>query len=48
MKLFNRFFLISIIFFLGCNNNSQNSLVITNIKEEENINVKDDIVVLKE
>ena len=48
MKLFNRFFLISIIFFLGCNNNSQNSLVITNIKEEENINVKDEIVVLKE
>ena len=48
MKLFNRFFLISIIFFLGCNNNSQNSVVITNIKEKENINVKDDIVVLKE
>lgn len=49
MKLFNRFFLVvTIIFFLGCKNNSYNSIETSNIPKNKKTNVTDQINELKE
>ena len=49
MNLFNRFFLaVTIIFFLGCKNNSYNSIETSNIPKNKKTNVKDQIIELKE
>ena len=49
MKLFNRFFLVvTIIFFLGCKNNSYNSIETSNIPKNKKTNVTDQIIELKE
>ena len=49
MNLFNRFFLVVIIiFFLGCKNNSYNSIEISNIQKNKKTNVTDQIIELKE
>ena len=49
MNLFNRFFLVvTIIFFLGCKNNSYNSIETSNIQKNKKTNVTDQIIELKE
>lgn len=49
MNLFNRFFLVvTIIFFLGCKNNSYNSIETSNIPKNKKTNVTDQINELKE
>lgn len=49
MNLFNRFFLaVTIIFFLGCKNNSYNSIETSNIPKNKKTNVTDQIIELKE
>ena len=49
MNLFNRFFLaVTIIFFLGCKNNSYNSIETSNIQKKKKTNVTDQIIELKE
>ena len=49
MNLFNRFFLVVIIiFFLGCKNNSYNSIETSNIPKNKKTNVTDQIIELKE
>ena len=49
MNLFNRFFLVvTIIFFLGCKNNSYNSIETSNILKNKKTNVTDQINELKE
>ena len=49
MNLFNRFFLVVIIiFFLGCKNNSYNSIETSNIQKNKKTNVADQIIELKE
>lgn len=49
MNLFNRFFLVVIIiFFLGCKNNSYNSIETSNILKNKKTNVTDQINELKE
>jgi cyclophilin family peptidyl-prolyl cis-trans isomerase len=49
MNLFNRFFLVvTIIFFLGCKNNSYNSIETSNIQKNKKTNVTDQINELKE
>ena len=49
MNLFNRFFLaVTVIFFLGCKNNSYNSIETSNIPKNKKTNVKDQIIELKE
>ena len=48
MNLFNRFFLVVIIFFLGCKNNSYNSIETSNIQKNKKTNVTDQIIELKE
>ena len=49
MNLFNRFFLaVATIFFLGCKNNSYNSIETSNIQKNKKTNVKDQIIELKE
>ena len=49
MNLFNRFFLVvTIIFFLGCKNNSYNSIETSNIQKNKKTNVADQIIELKE
>jgi cyclophilin family peptidyl-prolyl cis-trans isomerase len=49
MNLFNRFFLVVIIiFFLGCKNNSYNSIETSNIPKNKKTNVTDQINELKE
>lgn len=49
MNLFNRFFLVVIIiFFLGCKNNSYNSIETSNIQKNKKTNVTDQINELKE
>ena len=49
MNLFNRFFLVvTIIFFLGCKNNSYNSIETSNISKNKKTNVTDQIIELKE
>jgi cyclophilin family peptidyl-prolyl cis-trans isomerase len=49
MNLFNRFFLaVIIIFFLGCKNNSYNSIETSNIQKNKKTNVTDQIIELKE
>ena len=49
MNLFNRFFLaVTIIFFLGCKNNSYNSIETSNIQKKKKTNVTDKIIELKE
>jgi len=49
MNLFNRFFLVvTIIFFLGCKNNSYNSIETSNIPKNKKTNVTDQIIKLKE
>jgi peptidyl-prolyl cis-trans isomerase A (cyclophilin A) len=49
MNLFNRFFLaVTIIFFLGCKNNSYNSIETSNIRKNKKTNVRDQIIELKE
>jgi len=49
MNLFTRFFLpVTIIFFLGCKNNSYNSIETSNIPKNKKTNVTDQIIELKE
>ena len=49
MNLFNRLFLVVIIiFFLGCKNNSYNSIETSNIQKNKKTNVTDQIIELKE
>lgn len=49
MNSFNRFFLaVTIIFFLGCKNNSYNSIETSNIQKNKKTNVTDQINELKE
>ena len=49
MNLFNHFFLaVTIIFFLGCKNNSYNSIETSNIPKNKKTNVTDQINQLKE
>ena len=49
MNLFNRFFLaVTIIFFLGCKNNSYNSIETSNIPKNKKTNVTNQIIELKE
>ena len=49
MNLFNRFFLaVATIFFLGCKNNSYNSIETSNIQKNKKTNVTDQIIELKE
>ena len=49
MNLFNRFFLaLATIFFLGCKNNSYNSIETSNIPKNKKTNVTDQINELKE
>ena len=49
MNLFTRFFLaVTIIFFLGCKNNSYNSIETSNIPKNKKTNVTDQINELKE
>ena len=49
MNLFNRFFLaLATIFFLGCKNNSYNSIETSNIQKNKKTNVTDQIIELKE
>lgn len=49
MNLFNRFFLaLATIFFLGCKNNSYNSIETSNIQKNKKTNVTDQINELKE
>ena len=49
MNLFNHFFLaVTIIFFLGCKNNSYNSIETSNIPKNKKTNVTDQIIELKE
>ena len=49
MNLFNRFFLVvTIIFFLGCKNNSYNSIETSNIPKNKKTNITDQIIELKE
>ena len=49
MNLFDRFFLVVIIiFFLGCKNNSYNSIETSNIQKNKKTNVTDQIIELKE
>src|SRR5210317_768082 len=49
MNLFNRFFLaVTIIFFLGCKNNSYNSIETSNIQKNKKTNVTDQIIELKQ
>ena len=49
MSLFNRFFLaVATIFFLGCKNNSYNSIETSNIPKNKKTNVTDQINELKE
>ena len=49
MNLFNRFFLaVATIFFLGCKNNSYNSIETSNIPKNKKTNVTDQINELKE
>ena len=49
MNLFNRFFLaVATIFFLGCKNNSYNSIETSNIPKNKKTNVTDQIIELKE
>ena len=48
MNLFNRFFLaVATIFFLGCKNNSYNSIETSNIQKNKKTNVTDQIIELK-
>ena len=49
MNLFNHLFLaVTIIFFLGCKNNSYNSIETSNIQKNKKTNVTDQIIELKE
>tara|TARA_B100000902_G_scaffold139690_1_gene137760 strand:- start:332 stop:1051 length:720 start_codon:yes stop_codon:yes gene_type:complete len=49
MNLLNRFFLVlTIISFFGCKNNSHNSIETSNSQKHEKMNIKDEIIEIKE